>query len=188
MAMELPSGQPSDADIKAETSWVIALSLGLMLLGVLAILISNIALAFFTSGLGWLVLTSGILQVIQSFQSRPVKGTCLSRGGGALYAIAGLYILINPVKSTVVFAFALGLLFIAEGVFTIAMAFGYRAGRSLSWFVAVNGIVTLILGILTINGWPFRSIRLIGAYLGISLLLSGASLLSAARAARKELA
>ncbi|MGF1517115.1 MAG: HdeD family acid-resistance protein [Nodosilinea sp.] len=179
---------PSDTEIKATTGWVIAISLGLMLLGVLAILMPNIALAFFTSGLGWLVLLSGILQIMQSFQAGPLRGRCLSLGGGTLYAIAGLYILINPVKSAAVLAFALGLLFIAEGIFTIAMAFGYRAGRSLSWFVAINGIVTLILGILVFNGWPFRSIRLIGAYMGISLLLSGASLLSAALAARKELA
>ena len=184
MTMEPPSGN----EVKAAMGWVIALSLGLMLLGVLAILMPNITLAFFTSGVGWLVLLSGILQIIQSFQARPVRGRCLSLGGGALYAIAGLYVLINPVKSAAVFAFALGLLFIAEGVFTIAMAFGHRAGRSLSWFVAINGIVTLMLGILLFNGWPFRSIRLIGAYMGISLLFSGASLLSAARAARKELA
>ena len=184
MTMEPPSG----TEIKAATGWVIALSLGLMLLGIVAILVPHIALAFLTSGLGWLVLISGILQVIQSFQAGPVRGTCLSRGVGALYAIAGLYILINPVKSAAVFAFALGLLLIVEGVFTIAMAFGYRAGRSLSWFVAINGIVTLTLGIFVINGWPFRALWLIGMYMGISLLLSGASLLSAALAARKELA
>jgi uncharacterized membrane protein HdeD (DUF308 family) len=60
-------------------------------------------------------------------------------------------------------------------------------GRTMSWFVAINGIFTLILGILVINGWPLRSLWLIGLYLGVSLLFSGSSLLSAALAVRQEL-
>lgn len=66
------------------------------------------------------------------------------------------------------------------------MAFKHRAGRSLSWFVAINGIITLIVGILAINGWPLSTLWLVGLYVGISLLLSGASVLGAALAVRKE--
>lgn len=179
---------PSSTEIKAAMGWVIALSIGLMMLGTLAILMPWVALAFFTAAMGWLVIISGLLQVIQAFQARALRTMGLNLGVGALYAITGLSILINPVKSATVFALALGLLFIAEGFFTIAMAFGCRVGRSMSWFVAINGIFTLILGILVINGWPFRALWLIGIYMGLSLLLSGASLLSAALAARKELA
>ena len=58
----------------------------------------------------------------------------------------------------------------------------------MSWLVAINGIITLILGILVINRWPIGAMWLIGLYLGISLLLSGASLLGAALVARKEAA
>ncbi|TVQ07510.1 MAG: HdeD family acid-resistance protein [Leptolyngbya sp. DLM2.Bin27] len=167
---------------------MIALSIGLLVLGAVAILMPGVALAVFTAMLGWLVLIGGILQIVQAFQAGALGGKWLGLGVGAFYAIAGLYIVINPVKSAAVFALALGLLFIAEGIFTIIMAFGYRVGRSMSWFVAINGIFTLILGILVINGWPMRSLWLIGLYVGISLLFSGASLLGAALAVRKEIA
>lgn len=184
MAME---PQSSD-EIKAATGWVIALSIGLMVLGAVAILTPGMALAFFTAILGWLVLIGGILQIVQAFQAGAVGVKWLSLGVGAGYAMAGIYIVINPVKSAAVFAWALGLLFIAEGIFTIIMAFGYRVGRTMSWFVAINGIFTLILGILVINGWPMRALWLIGLYVGVSLLFSGASLLGAALAVRKEIA
>ncbi|WOD37540.1 HdeD family acid-resistance protein [Nodosilinea sp. E11] len=174
-------------EVKAATGWVMALSLGLMLLGVVAILMPGVALTVFTAAIGWLVLVSGILQIVQAFKAQPLKGLWLNLVVGALYVIAGLYIGFNPVKSAVVFAFALGLLFIAEGFFTIAMAFVYRVGHKLSWFVAINGILTLILGILVFNRWPFGAMWLIGLYVGISLLLSGGSLLSAALATRKTL-
>lgn len=179
--------QPS-TETKTATGWVMALSVGLIILGILAILMPAIAAAIFTSALGWVAVISGILQVLQAFQARAVRAFGLSLGVGLLYIVAGLYILFNLAKATAGLTLAFGLLFIAEGFFTIIMAFTYRAGRTMSWFVAINGIVTLILGILVINGWPFSSLWLIGFYVGTSLLFSGASLLGAAMAARREVA
>lgn len=175
-------------EIKTATGWVMALSAGLIILGILAILMLAIASAVFTSALGWVAVISGILQVLQAFQARAVRALGLSLGVGLLYIVAGLYILFNLAKATAGLTLAFGLLFIVEGIFTIIMAFTYRAGRTMSWFVAINGIVTLILGILVINRWPFGSLWLIGFYVGTSLLFSGASLLGAAMTARKEVA
>lgn len=177
----------SNPEIKVATERLVALSIGLIILGILAILLPGIAVALFPAILGWVVLGGGILQVMQSSQSRAVRGRWLNLGGGALYIAAGLHLLINPVKSVAAFSFALGLLFIAEGSLTIFMAFGRRVGGAMSWFVAINGIITLVLGILTINRWPVAAMALIGLYLGLSLLLSGASLLSAALAVRKAM-
>lgn len=175
--------QPNHA-ARAATSWVIALSSGLIVLGVLTILMPTFASALFTSAIGWIVLISGVLQAIQAFQARALRSLGLSLGVGIGYAIAGLYILFNLANAAAVLTLALGLLLIGEGIFTIGMAFRHRAGRSMSWFVAINGIITLIVGILAINGWPLNTLWLIGLYVGISLLLSGASLLGAALAVR----
>lgn len=57
----------------------------------------------------------------------------------------------------------------------------------MSWLVALNGIVTLILGIMVLNRFPSSAIWLIGLYVGISLLLSGISLLAAALVPRRVL-
>ncbi|MBD2109031.1 DUF308 domain-containing protein [Leptolyngbya subtilissima] len=179
--------QPS-TETKTATGWVMALSIGLIILGISAVLMPAIAAAVFTSALGWIAVVSGILQVLQAFQAQAIRALWLSLGVGVFYLVAGLYILFNLAKATAALTLAFGLLFIAEGIFTIVMAFTYRAGRTMSWFVAINGIVTLILGILVINRWPFGSLWLIGFYVGVSLLFSGASLLGAAAAARREVA
>lgn len=178
----------SRTEIKAATGWIIALSIGLIILGIAAILMPGLALTLFTSLVGWLVLIGGVLQIVQAFKAKALGGTWLSLGVGIFYTVAGLYTLLNPIKTAAVFAFAFGLLFIAEGIFTIVMAFVFRVGGRLSWFVAINGIITLILGILVINRWPIGAIWLIGVYVGLSLLFSGASLLGAALAARQDVA
>jgi uncharacterized membrane protein HdeD (DUF308 family) len=179
---------PPTIDVRKNTSWVIALSIGLIILGILAIFMPGFASAFFTSVMGWIALISGIVMIIQSFVSKPVRGFWLNLVVGILYVIAGIYILSNLKLALLGLTLAFGILFIVEGIYTIIMAFVNRAGHRMSWLVVLNGVVTLILGILVLNQFPFSAIWLIGLYVGISLLMSGISLLAAALAARKELA
>lgn len=177
-----------EVDVTKPTGWVIAFSIALIVLGFLAILMPAIASAFFTSVMGWLSLTSGIIMIIQSFQSRPVRGFWLNLVVGICYAVAGIYILLNLGAAVLALTFAFGVLFIVEGIFTIIMAFTNRAGHRMSWLVALNGVVTLILGIMVLNQFPVSALWLIGLYVGISLLMTGVSLLAAALAARKAIA
>jgi uncharacterized membrane protein HdeD (DUF308 family) len=178
----------SQINIKKSMGWVIALSIALIVLGVLAIILPSIASAFFTSVIGWLTLVSGVVMIVQSFQSKPVRGFWLNLMVGIFYAIAGIYILFNIAAAVLALTLAFGILFIVEGIFTIIMAFTNRAGHRMSWFVALNGIVTLILGIMVLNRFPFSALWLIGLYVGISLLMSGISLLTAALATRRAIA
>ncbi|MDM9380350.1 HdeD family acid-resistance protein [Chlorogloeopsis sp. ULAP01] len=178
----------SDVDIRKSIGWVIALSIALIILGILAIFMPGIASAFFTSVIGWIALISGVVMIVQSFQSKPVRGFWLNLIVGIFYAIAGIYILFNVGAALLALTFAFGILFIVEGIFTIIMAFTNRAGHRMSWLVALNGVITLILGIMVLNRFPFSAIWLIGLYVGLSLLMSGISLLAAGLAARRAVA
>ncbi|MBF2078597.1 MAG: HdeD family acid-resistance protein [Synechococcales cyanobacterium T60_A2020_003] len=175
------------SDIKKTTGWLIAGSILLILLGIAAIAMPGIASVTFTLILAWILLISGIVRIVKSFQSKPVRGFWLNLVVGILYAITGLYILFNPVIGTVSLTAALGILFIVEGIFEIIMSFQARPGGEFSWLVLLDGIITLILGILVWNQFPFSAIWLIGLYVGISLLFSGISLLVIALSARKTL-
>ncbi|MGG6239843.1 HdeD family acid-resistance protein [Nodosilinea sp. AN01ver1] len=175
----------SSEEIKKATNWVIFLSIALIVLGIVAIISPMVASAFFTAMMGWIALISGILMVIQSFRSHPVRGFWLNLIVGLLYAISGLYILFNLGAALLALTLAFGILFIVEGIYTIIMGFTQKVGRSMSWLVVLNGVVTLVLGIMVLNRWPVSALWLIGLYVGISLLLTGISLLAAALAARK---
>jgi uncharacterized membrane protein HdeD (DUF308 family) len=179
---------PTETEIKKNTGWIIALSIALIILGIVAIVMPGIASAFFTAVLGWIALISGVVMIVQSFVSKPVRGFWLNLVVGILYVIAGIYILSNLLISVAALTFALGILFIVEGIYTIIMGFTNRSGHRMSWLVVLNGVITLILGIMVLNQFPFSAIWLIGLYVGISLLFSGVSLLAAALAVRKTVA
>lgn len=172
-------------EIKKATNWVIALSILLILLGVLAVVSPMFASAFFTVMIGWIALISGITMIIQSFRCQPVRGFWLTLIVGIFYSLAGLFIIFNILKAAALLTLSFGILFITEGIITIVMGLTNRVGQSMSWLVVLNGIITLILGILVINGWPTSTIWFIGVYVGISILFSGVSLLASALAARK---
>lgn len=177
-----------DVNIKKSTGWIIALSIALIVLGIVAILVPGLASAFFTLVMGWIALISGVVMIVQSFVSKPVRGFWLNLIVGILYVIAGIYILSNLAAALLGLTFAFGILFIVEGIYTIIMAFVNKTGHRMFWLVVLNGVITLILGIMVLNQFPFSAIWLIGLYVGISLLMSGVSLLAAALAARKALA
>jgi uncharacterized membrane protein HdeD (DUF308 family) len=180
--------QPVD-EVKTATTWVMAISAGLVFLGVLAVLLPTLAPGLFVALIGWITFVSGGLQILEAPKARPIRGFWLTLVTGALYAIAGLYIAFNPWLNTdpEALTLVLGVLLMVEGVFTIAMAFGYRVGRAQSWLVVLNGVTTLILGIFVVNRWPIGTHWLIGLYVGISLIFNGASLLAAACSVRKAL-
>ncbi len=178
----------SDINIKKSIGWVIALSVGLIVVGILTILTPVVASAFFTGVIGWIAIISGVIMIVEAFQSKPVRGFWLNLVVGILYVIAGFYILFNLAAAMLTLTLAFGVLFVVEGIFTIIMAFVNRAGHRMFWLVAFNGVVTLILGIMVLNRWPFSALWLIGLYAGISLLMSGISLLLAALAARRIVA
>lgn len=177
---------PSETTIRKSTGWIIALSILLIVAGILAIALPAIASAFFTSVIGWIALLSGITMIVGSFMSHPIRGFWLTLIVGILYSITGIYILSNLEAALLALTLGFGTLFIVEGIYTIIMAFVHKAGHRMSWMIALNGVITLILGIMVLNGFPDSALWLIGLYAGISLLFSGSSLLAAALAARRS--
>lgn len=178
--------QPNES-IKKATSWMIVLSIALMMIGFLAVLSPVFASAFFTAVMGWFALISGGVMIVQSFVSQPVRGFWLNLIIGIFYAVAGVYILLNLAAAVAVLTLTFGILFITEGIFSIIMGITRRAGLRMAWLVVVNGVVTLLLGILVLNRWPVSALWLIGLYVGISLLFSGMALLASALDARRTL-
>jgi uncharacterized membrane protein HdeD (DUF308 family) len=176
-----------DGAVKQATSWMIVFSVALMVIGILAVISPVFASAFFTAVMGWLALISGVVMIVQSFVSKPVRGFWLNLIIGILYAISGVYILLNLAAAVAVLTLTFGILFVAEGIFSIVMGITKRAGLRMAWLVVVNGVVTLLLGILVLNRWPVSALWMIGLYVGISLLFTGVALLVSALDVRRNL-
>jgi uncharacterized membrane protein HdeD (DUF308 family) len=81
---------------------------------------------------------------------------------------------VNPLLSVLSLAFILAIFLLLEGILEFALYFCLRRFRYSIWLL-IDGIGTLIVGILMITQWPPASPEIIGALIGISLMLSAVS-------------
>ena len=151
-----------------------------------------IALPFATSYgvvviIAWLIIFSGAFQFIHAFQSQGIGSTIWKLLVAILYLIMGIYFLLHPVIGVASFTLALAFFFVAEGVIDLVAYFQSRSAGGSVW-ILVDGIVTLILGILVWRQWPSSSLWLIGTLVGISMIMTGTTRLMIGLAARRALA
>lgn len=71
-------------------------------------------------------------------------------------------------------ATAIGIVFLAEGVVNAFVSLAHRSTRG--WGLA-NGLVTLVLGAMTLSMGPAGLLSVLGLLVGISVLFSGFDLL-----------
>jgi uncharacterized membrane protein HdeD (DUF308 family) len=120
---------------------------------------------------GVLLLIAGITEVVHAVMVRNLKGFALHLLAAALYLIAGLFMLEDPVRAATVITLLLAASFLVGGVLRIIFSL---VSRFHSWpWVLLNGVVDLVLGFLILNGWPDSSLWVIGLFVGIDLLFHG---------------
>jgi uncharacterized membrane protein HdeD (DUF308 family) len=174
---------PTGAGLRAFTLFEGVL---MLVLGVLALIFPALASAWVTVIVAIAFLVGGIVGWVSNLaRSRQLgRWYCFSR-----LVISTLFIVVGgwmiqqfrsgPLDGSLVvasLAFAIGLVFILEGVVSILVSLGHTEVRGWAWGL-VNGIVTLILGLLivTLKGWGL--LWVIGVLVGISFLFSGIDLL-----------
>jgi uncharacterized membrane protein HdeD (DUF308 family) len=160
--------------IKKASAWVIIWGIVTFVCGVLAIILPltfsfGIALA-----IGCLILTAGIAHLFFAFDTRSVDGFLWQILLSALYVMAAICLLVNPLLSVLSLTLILAIFLLLEGILELALYFVLRRFRHSVW-VLIDGIGTLILGILMISQWPPATPQIIGALIGISLILSAVS-------------
>ncbi len=133
--------------------------------------------------LSWLILIAGVWHIIFAFHSHSIGGFLWKFLVALLYIIAGLYLSMNPLLGVVSLTLVVAIFLVLEGVIEIVLYFRLRGLRHASW-VMLDGIVTLILGILIWKQWPSSSSWVIGTLVGISLIFSGISRFMLSWAAR----
>jgi uncharacterized membrane protein HdeD (DUF308 family) len=178
--MEMRFTDPANAElnqqVRASAGWGIAIGIILLVLGFIAIARPLYATIASTWVFGWLFIAAGAAQIVYAFRSYGVGQLIWKVLLGLLYLIAGIYIVSNPISGATALTLALGITIFAQGVIQVILAFQMRSSSSW-WAVLVSGIVAVILGIFIWSRFPYSADWLIGLWVGIHLLFSGASIL-----------
>lgn len=150
----------------------ILLAVVLIIFGVLAIALPIYASVGAVRVLAWLLLFDGIVQFVYAFRSEGVGNIIWKIVVAVLYIAAGLYLLTHPLLAVAGLTLVLGIFFLIEGVSDVfAYLFGPKTAGS-KWLL-LHGIVTLLLGLIIWNRWPYSSFFVIGTLVGISMLVTG---------------
>jgi uncharacterized membrane protein HdeD (DUF308 family) len=133
---------------------------------------------------GWVVVFSGIAQILHAFQSKGIGDILWKILVACLYLGFGSYLLLHPVLGLATLTLVLAIFLFVKGAMNISAFFAIpRSDRSI-WLIA-DGCVTLLLGLLIWKHWPASSTWVIGTWVGISLIMTGISRLMATLAARR---
>lgn len=155
--------------------WLLFLVVGILFafLGIFAITRAYLpALTIKTTWFfGLLLLAGGVGEIIGSFRAGRWSGTLFHILIGLFYAVVGLLIMDQPENSAVQLTLIIAIFMILGGLFRIVFSlFDRFAGWS---WVLLNGIVTLLLGVMIYEQWPESGTWVIGLFLGIELIFSG---------------
>lgn len=165
--------ESNDIEVNRATRWLFASAVVVFLCGLLAIVLPLTFSVGVASFLGWLFIFAAVAHVIFGihFGSGTLSWHALI---AALYTLAAISLLVNPLLGVILLALVIGVVLIAEGIIEIVLFFALRDYRHAIW-ILIDGMVTLVLGIVACAHWPPASLELVQYLVGISFISSGVS-------------
>ena len=170
--------------VKKSLNWSIALSVLMILAGILAIIMPPVAGFAITLLVGWLLVFSGGAHFVYAWHTRGTGAILWEILVGIAYAAVGGYMLYHPVAGMATLTLALAAYLFAECILEFVLGFALR-GRSGSFWLFVDGVITLILALMIFFTWPSSTGWVLGTLVGISMLFSGFTRLMISQAARR---
>ena len=147
-------------------------------------IVASVTLTLFV---GWMLMLYGIVSGFQAFTADVPGRTKAWRALNALLAVlVGLYHVALPLSGTITLTFLLAVWFFGTGLFSLTAAWQWR-GRSETPWLAVSGLLSVLLGILIAVSLPSSAAWAIGLLVGIQMIWWGTDALVAASVLRRML-
>jgi uncharacterized membrane protein HdeD (DUF308 family) len=172
------------AAIHAHWKLFLAEGIVMMILGLLAIAVPEVASLAITIFIGWLFFVGGIFRTISVLQHRGMPGFVWSLLTAVLAILLGLVLILQPIAGVLTLTIWLIVFFIIEGIAAILLAIEHRRHLPSWGWVLFSGLVDLFLAYLIWRGWPSSAGWAIGLLVGINMVFVGLSLIMTAIAAR----
>jgi uncharacterized membrane protein HdeD (DUF308 family) len=162
---------PADGLRRART-WLLVTATLCVLAGIVAIAVPAIASVATAIFIGWVLVFAGVVMGVHAFNERSEARTGWRALNAILTFAIGIYLLVAPLSGTLTLTFMLAVWFFAIGILGLAAAWPMR-GFPGAGFVALNGALSVLLGVLIAVDFPSSADWAIGLLVGINLLLWG---------------
>lgn len=179
MAQQSPSEM-----VRHASTLSILFGVSLIVLGMLAVGSPALAAIAVNALIAWLIILAGLVHLSLAFYAHRAGSVIWKLLVGLAYVGFGIYLIAHPTLGVVSLTLVLASLFLVEGIFDIALFFQMRAMGGSTW-VLLDGLVSLLLGLMIYLQWPSSSNWAIGTLVGVSLIFSGVARVMLSLAVRK---
>lgn len=165
--------------------WSIALSVVLILLGLIAVTLPQIGGLAVALYFGWLLLLGGVALLVFAWWTHAAGVMSLQAVLGAVYVLIGGFLITRPAAGLASLTLLLAGYLLIEGLLELTAAFRVqpRAGRT--WLV-IDGVVALVLAVMIVTSWPSSAAWVVGTLVGINMIIGGVSRLMVTNAVRRH--
>src|ERR1700720_1418581 len=181
MAQQTPSGI-----VRQASTLSILWGVSLIILGMLAVGSPFLAAVAVNAFIAWLLVLEGVVHLTVAFHTREAGSLIWRVLVGLAYLFFGVYLIMRPALGVASLTLVLASLFLVEGILNIALFFQVRSlPIQGSPFLLIDGIITLLLGLMIYMQWPSSSAWAIGTLVGVSMIISGVTRVMLSLAVRK---
>ena len=159
-------------EVSRHAGWSIFMGILTAAVGAAMIVYPLATAAASTVFFGAALLVAAVAQLVFAFTSPTAGRFFLKLLLGLLYGVAGLCLIALPGLGVLTLTAVLGAMLITEAVVETVLGFSAPKGAGRGWFF-LNGLVSLLLGILILAQWPFSSVWAIGTMVGAGVLFNG---------------
>ncbi|WP_046862758.1 HdeD family acid-resistance protein [Microvirga massiliensis] len=158
--------------LRVKWGWIVALGIVFLIAGLIALGSVVMATVASVAVVGAMMLISGIAEIVNAFGVKSWGKFFLWALLGVLYVIAGVVTFQNPLLAASVLTLMLGVALIVSGCLRLFLAMQMTEGTPWVW-VALSGVITLLVGGMILAKWPVSSLFVLGIFLGVDLVFAG---------------
>ncbi len=159
------------AEIQQHWWAFLILGIGWVVLGTIALSCTPFVSVLTVALFGIIMLIGGIAQVVSAFWAGKWSGFMLQILVGILYVIVGYILMDKPLEGAATLGLVIAAFLLVGGLIRIVVSMSERF-HGWGWAL-LNGIISLLLGLLIYRGWPLTGAMAIGLFVGIEMIFNG---------------
>jgi len=156
----------------------------MLIIGIVGMLAPGMMSLLVVTLLGWLFITSGIVQGYITYKTYRKSFSAWLKP--TLSFVTGMLFFIYPVEGIAVAAVMLSAYLLIDAFSSFGFAMDYRP-HQWWWMHIVNALISIVLAVLVMAGWPASSLYWVGLFAAISLFFDGVALVSMGVAAKRSI-
>jgi uncharacterized membrane protein HdeD (DUF308 family) len=165
-------GTKALAGLPQKWGWFFGLGIVLILCGVLILGDTIAATLVSVLFIGAALIVGGAFQVFHALKNKEWAGFMFGLICGFMYILGGILIIKEPLHGSFIITLLLAIALIFGGTLRTLISLGHRelAGW---WFLALGGVISVVLGIMIFASLPFSSLWVLGMLVGIEMMIQG---------------